>query len=44
MRKNNKNISRVIDTENKQVVARRGGGGRMDYEFGISRWKLIYTG
>ena len=29
MRKQNKNIKRVIDTENKQVVARREGGGRM---------------
>ena len=30
------------DTENRLAVAKRRGGGGMDWEFGISRCKLLY--
>ena len=36
--------SRLTDIENRLVVAKgEGGGGRMEWEFGISRCKLLYT-
>ena len=38
------NRNRLTDIENKLVVAKgEASRGEMDYEFGISRWKLIYT-
>ena len=37
------NKNRLIDIENRLVVAKgEQGGGRMDWEFGISRCKLLY--
>ena len=32
------------DTENRLAVAKRRGGGGMDWEFGISIDKLVYIG
>ena len=32
------------DTENRLVVAKRRGGGGIDWEFGISIDKLVYIG
>ena len=33
-----------MDKESRFVVAKgEVGGGRMEWEFGISRWKLLYT-
>ena len=35
--------NRLTDTENRLVVAEgEGGGGRMDWEFGMSRYKRLY--
>ena len=32
-----------MDMENRLVVAKgKGAGGRVDWEFGISRYKLLY--
>ena len=36
------NRNRLTDKENRLVVAGGGGEGRTDWEFGISRCKLIY--
>ena len=37
-------FSRLIDIENRLVVATgQRGGGRMDWEFGSSRYKLLPT-
>ena len=34
----------LTDTENRLVVTKEGVGGGMDWEFGISRCKLLYIG
>ena len=40
---NNNLPKRLTDTENRLVVAAEGGGaGRKDWEFGMSRCKLLY--
>ena len=39
---NIQNINRLTDIENSPVVAKGEDGGRMDWEFGISRCKLVY--
>ena len=37
--------TRYIDIENRPVVAKGdGGGGGIGWEFGISRYKLLYIG
>ena len=34
----------TTDIENRLVVAKgRGGGGGLDWEFGVSRYKLVHT-
>ena len=33
--------NRLTDIEYRLVVAKEGGGGRMDWEFGTSRCKLL---
>ena len=40
-----RNKNRLIDIENRLVVAKGGGGrGGKEWEFGISRGKLLYIG
>ena len=36
------NYCRLTDIENRLVVA-KGGGGRVDWEFGVRRYKLLFT-
>ena len=39
------NKNRLTDIKNRLVVAKgEGGGGGMEWEFGINRCKLVYTG
>ena len=39
------NRNRLTDLENRLVVAKgEGVEGRMDWEFGVSRYKLLYIG
>ena len=34
---------KIMDMENRTVVSKRGGGGSgLDWEFGVSRCKLLY--
>ena len=35
--------NKIMDLENRLVVAKGGGGGGsgMDWEFGVNRWKLM---
>ena len=35
---------RLTDTENRLVVAKGRGGGGKDWEFGVSRCKLLHIG
>ena len=37
-----KNTNRVMDMENRLVVAKGDGGSGMDQEFGVSRCKLLH--
>ena len=36
------NRNKLMDMENRVVVARGGGGSGMDWEFGVSRCKLFH--